>query len=74
MEELKRFTRDELKMNPEQAQIFTPTPGTYSAVMYYTELDPKTRKPIFVEKDMHRKELQKRVVIEKEQFSHGFSS
>jgi uncharacterized radical SAM protein YgiQ len=70
MEELKRFTRDELKMNPEQAQIFTPTPGTYSAVMYYTELDPKTRKPIFVEKDMHRKELQKRVVIEKEQFSH----
>jgi radical SAM superfamily enzyme YgiQ (UPF0313 family) len=74
MEELKRFTRDELKMNPEQAQIFTPTPGTYSAVMYYTELDPKTRKPIFVEKDMYRKELQKRVVIEKEQFSHGFSS
>ncbi|KIM04498.1 MAG: hypothetical protein KN64_07420 [Sulfurovum sp. AS07-7] len=74
MEELKRFTRDELKMNPEQAQIFTPTPGTYSAVMYYTELDPKTRKPIFIEKDMHRKELQKRVVIEKEQFSHGFSS
>jgi len=74
MEELKRFTRDELKMNPEQAQIFTPTPGTYSAVMYYTELDPKTRKPIFVEKDMHRKELQKRVVVEKEQIKHGFSS
>jgi len=25
-----------------------------------------------MKKDMHRKELQKRVVIEKEQFSHGF--
>jgi len=74
MHELKRFTTEELKMNPEQAQVFTPTPGTYSAVMYYTELDPKTRKKIFVEKDTKRKEKQKRIVVEKDCFKSGFAS
>jgi uncharacterized radical SAM protein YgiQ len=74
MHELKRFTRDELKMNPEQAQVFTPTPGTYSSVMYYTEMNPKTREKIFVEKDPARKEKQKRIVIEKDSFSSGFAS
>ena len=75
MHELKRFTTDELKMNPEQAQVFTPTPSTYSAVMYYTELDPKTRKKIFVEKDTKRKEKQKAIVVKKEcGFKSGFAS
>ncbi|RLA72970.1 MAG: YgiQ family radical SAM protein [Epsilonproteobacteria bacterium] len=74
MHELKRFTTDELKMNPEQAQVFTPTPSTYSAVMYYTEMDPKTRKKIFVEKDTHRKEKQKEIVVKKQQFRSGFAS
>ena len=74
MHELKRFTQDELKMNPEQAQVFTPTPGTYSAVMYYTEMDPVTRKKIFVEKDTKRKEKQKQIVVKKESFTSGFSS
>ena len=74
MHELKRFTRDELQMNPEQAQVFTPTPSTYSAVMYYTEMDPKTRKKIFVEKDTKRKEKQKQIVVAKENFSSGFAS
>ncbi|MCO4844734.1 MAG: YgiQ family radical SAM protein [Sulfurovum sp.] len=74
MHELKRFTTDELKMNPEQAQVFTPTPGTYSAVMYYTEMDPVTRKKIFVEKDTHKKEKQKAIVQAKMNHSSGFSS
>lgn len=74
MHELKRFTTKELKMNPEQAQVFTPTPGTYSAVMYYTELDPVTRKKIFVEKDPVRKEKQKAIVQAKENFKSGFAS
>jgi len=76
MHELKRFTTEELQMNPEQAQVFTPTPGTYSAVMYYTEMDPKTRKKIFVEKDTKRKERQKNIVVNKEHFSSasGFAS
>ncbi len=66
MHELKQFTTQELKMNPEQAQVFTPTPSTYSAVMYYTELDPVTRKKIYVEKDTKRKEKQKSIVINKD--------
>ncbi|PHM16790.1 MAG: YgiQ family radical SAM protein [Sulfuricurvum sp. PD_MW2] len=74
MHDLKRFTSEELKMNPEQAQVFTPTPGTYSAVMYYTEMDPQTRKKIFVEKDTARKEKQKQIVVAKDNFKSGFSS
>jgi len=74
MHELKRFTTDELKMNPEQAQVFIPTPGTYSAVMYYTELDPVTRKKIFVEKDTRRKEKQKEIVVKKQVFRRDFAS
>lgn len=74
MHELKRFTTRELKMNPEQAQVFTPTPGTYSAVMYYTEMDPETRKKIFVEKNPHRKEKQKAIVQAKDNFKSGFAS
>lgn len=76
MHSLKRFTTHELKINPEQAQVFIPTPGTYSAVMYYTELDPVTRKKIFVEKDTHKKEKQKAIVQEKKScsFKSGFAS
>ncbi len=74
MHELKRFTSEELKMNPEQAQVFIPTPGTYSAVMYYTELDPVTRKKIFVEKDTRRKEKQKEIVVKKQVFKRDFAS
>lgn len=68
MKNLKNFTTHELRINPEQAQIFTPTPGTYSAVMYYTELDPKSKKPIFVEKNMTKKEEQKAIVVAKDSF------
>ena len=65
MQRLKRFTSQKLKVNPEQVQIFTPTPSTYSSVMYYTGLDPFTRQPIFVEKDLRRKEHQKRTLLQK---------
>lgn len=74
MHSLKNFTTNELQMNPEQAQVFTPTPGTYSAVMYYTEMDPVSRKKIFVEKDTFRKEKQKQIVVKKEKFTSGFAS
>ncbi len=62
---LKRFTSEKLHVNPEQVQIFTPTPSTYASLMYYTELDPFTRRPIFVEKDPRRKEHQKDIVTRK---------
>jgi radical SAM superfamily enzyme YgiQ (UPF0313 family) len=49
-----------LHIKPEQVQIFTPTPSTWSSVMYYTEMDPFTMEKIFVEKDSAKKERQKK--------------
>jgi len=69
MESLKEFANSELRLNPEQVQVFIPTPSTYSALMYYTEMDPWSRKPIFVEKDPHRKQKQKDVVTHKTSYS-----
>ncbi len=76
MYNLKDFATNILKMSPEQAQVFTPTPSTYSTLMYYTELDPKTRKPLFVEKDILKKEKQKNIVIKKghRSFKSGLDS
>jgi hypothetical protein len=33
--------------------------------MYYTELDPFSRQPIYVEKDLRRKKQQKEILISK---------
>jgi hypothetical protein len=63
MHRLKQFVSRDLKIHPEQVQIFTPTPGTWASVMYYTEMDPFTGKMIFVEKDPKRKERQKRILM-----------
>ena len=43
----------------EQVQDFTPTPMTVASVMYYTGLDPKTLRPLFVERNLERKKRQK---------------
>ena len=63
MHKLKRYASNELRLNPEQVQIFTPLPSTYSTLMYYTEKDPFTGEPIFVEKVLKNKNRQKEVVI-----------
>lgn len=62
MAEMKKFISKELKMRPEQVQVFTPTPSTYSALMYYTGIDPFTGKELFVEKDLRGKERQKQII------------
>ncbi len=59
MAELERFASRQLKISPRQVQIFTPTPSTYSSLMYYTEMDPWTREKLFVEKDLAGKQRQK---------------
>ncbi len=43
----------------DQVQDFTPTPMTTSSVMYYTGIDPRTMKPVFVERDPEKKKRQK---------------
>ncbi|OGP89523.1 MAG: YgiQ family radical SAM protein [Deltaproteobacteria bacterium RBG_19FT_COMBO_43_11] len=63
--ELKSFAGRELKLNPEQVQIFTPLPSTYSALIYWTGIDPFTGRKIFVEKDTVKKQRQKDIVVGK---------
>jgi len=65
MHALRRFASRELHISPEQVQLYTPLPSTYSAVMYHTGLNPFTRKPIFVEKDAGKRERQKGIVTRK---------
>ncbi|HVN71808.1 MAG TPA: YgiQ family radical SAM protein, partial [Desulfomonilia bacterium] len=62
MKRLRAFINRHLKMTPEQVQIFTPTPSTYSTLMYYTGIDPFTGGKIFVERDPVRKKGQKDII------------
>ena len=43
----------------DQVQDFMPTPMTTSSVMFYSGIDPRTMKPVFVERDPERKRAQK---------------
>lgn len=52
--------------NAEAVQVFTPTPMTVSTCMYYTGLDPKTKKQIYVPYTYHEKKEQKRIIFRKE--------
>jgi radical SAM superfamily enzyme YgiQ (UPF0313 family) len=47
----------------EQVQIFTPTPGTAATAMFATGLDPATGRPVFVERDPRRREMQKALLL-----------
>ncbi|MCI5222895.1 MAG: YgiQ family radical SAM protein [Candidatus Electrothrix sp. AR4] len=59
---LKNFSSRELKVLPKQVQIFTPTPSTWSTLMYWTGENPFTGKPCFVEKEVRAQERQKGVL------------
>ncbi len=56
------YARDRFGLTPEQVQIFTPTPGTWSTVMYATGIDPFTGEKVFVERDGGRRRAQKEAV------------
>ena len=62
MRELKRFATTRLKLNPEQVQIFTPTPLTAATAMYYTGLDPETGRPIHIARGLGEKQRQKDIL------------
>ncbi|HPA55480.1 MAG TPA: YgiQ family radical SAM protein [Bacillota bacterium] len=59
--ELAEYVRD-MGYNPEQIQEFYPTPGTLSACMYYTGLDPRTMKPVYVPRDPEEKAMQRALI------------
>jgi uncharacterized radical SAM protein YgiQ len=65
MQALKRFARKELRLLPEQVQIFTPTPSTWATVMYHTAIDPFTGRSLFVEKNPSKKIYQKAALTPK---------
>lgn len=48
-----------IKLNPEQVQDFYPTPGTASTVMFYTGIDPLTKKKVYCTTDYREKKLQR---------------
>lgn len=56
--ELAEYLKDIGHM-PEQVQDFYPTPGTLSTCMFYTEIDPRTMKPVFVPKAPREKAMQR---------------
>ena len=62
MKALRAFCLQRLKLLPEQVQIFTPTPSTFSTLMYATETDPFTGEELFVEKNMKNKQKQKDIM------------
>ncbi|MEJ2110658.1 MAG: YgiQ family radical SAM protein [Acidobacteriota bacterium] len=73
MRELQSFVTRELQVIPEQVQIFTPTPSTYSTLMYYTERNPFTGKAYFVEKTVKGREKQKSILGTPGRSSQRFS-
>lgn len=48
-----------IRHTPKQVQDFYPTPGTPATCMYYTGLDPKTMKPVYVARTHEEKAMQR---------------
>lgn len=46
----------------DQVQDFYPTPGTLSTCMYYTGVDPRTMKKVYVEKKPYEKAMQRALI------------
>ena len=46
-------------MRPEQVQDFYPTPGTMSTAMFYTGVDPRDMREVYVPRDPNEKAMQR---------------
>ncbi len=55
---LAEYLRDN-RINPEQVQDFYPTPGSLSTCMYYTGIDPRTMKNVYIPKSYEEKQMQR---------------
>ncbi len=65
MARLRSFALKDLQFLPEQVQVFTPAPSTWSTLMYWTERDPFNGKPCFVEKTYRGRERQKEILADR---------
>lgn len=59
--ELAEYLQD-LGYMPEQVQDFYPTPSTVSTVMYYTGIDPRNGKEVYVCRNRHEKAMQRALI------------
>ncbi len=62
MKDLSSFCHNRLMITPEQVQVFTPTPSTYSTAMWWCGCDEKGRS-IRVERSIQTRQKQKDVVV-----------
>ncbi len=58
---LAEYVRD-LGYMPEQVQDFYPTPSTLSTVMYYTGVDPRDMKPVYVPRSVKERAMQRALI------------
>jgi uncharacterized radical SAM protein YgiQ len=58
MDRMKRVAASKLGISPSHVQVFTPTPSTYSTLMYATGLNPFTGAPVHVERKLSDKRNQ----------------
>ena len=65
MARLRSFALKDLQFLPEQVQVFTPAPSTWSTLMYWTERDPFNGKPCFVEKTHRGRKRQKDILADR---------
>ncbi len=56
---------------PEQVQDFYPTPSTLSTCMYYTGLNPRDMKPVYVPKNPHEKAMQRALIQYRDPKNYG---
>ncbi len=62
MQALRQFAIRRLHLLPEQVQIFTPTPTTWSTAMYCTGMDPADGQNLYVPRDSEERNRQLRVM------------
>ena len=67
---LAEYVRD-MGFTPEQVQDFYPTPSTMSTCMYYTGIDPRTGKKVYVPKDPREKAMQRALLQYRKPENYG---
>ncbi|KJS19527.1 MAG: hypothetical protein VR72_18380 [Clostridiaceae bacterium BRH_c20a] len=67
---LAEYIRD-MGYNPEQVQDFIPTPGSLSTTMYYTGLDPRTMKKVYVPRSAKEKAMQRALLQYRDPKNYG---